>query len=103
MEMILPEQRMALRAFFNWGVARLLMTIICYFFNDWRSATIACAVFASPAILIILFIFPESPTYLHYRGKLEEMRKSEKKIARIAGIEYVEVPHAPVVEKKSFV
>uniref|UniRef100_A0AC34PW22 Major facilitator superfamily (MFS) profile domain-containing protein n=1 Tax=Panagrolaimus sp. JU765 TaxID=591449 RepID=A0AC34PW22_9BILA len=103
MEMILPEQRMALRAFFNWGVARLLMTIICYFFDDWRSATIACAVFASPAIIILLFIFPESPTWLHYKGRLQEMRESEKRMAKFAGVEYVEIPHAPVVHKKSFI
>jgi len=38
MEMLLPEQRMALRAFFNWGLARLWMTGICYAFPDWRTA-----------------------------------------------------------------
>ncbi len=38
MEMLLPEQRMALRAFFNWGWARLWLTGICYIFPDWRSS-----------------------------------------------------------------
>uniref|UniRef100_A0AC35F5B6 Major facilitator superfamily (MFS) profile domain-containing protein n=1 Tax=Panagrolaimus sp. PS1159 TaxID=55785 RepID=A0AC35F5B6_9BILA len=102
MEMILPQQRMALRAFFNWGVARLIMTLICYYFNDWRTASIACALFAAPAILILIFVMPESPTWLHYKGKLEEMKKSEEKVARFAGIHYIEEPHSAVVEKKNF-
>jgi len=103
MEMILPEQRMALRAFFNWGIGRLLLTIICYFFDDWRSASIACAVFAYPVLLILIFIFPESPTWLHYKGRLEDMVKSEKHCAKIAGVEHIELEHAPVVQKKSFI
>uniref|UniRef100_A0A914XUL3 Major facilitator superfamily (MFS) profile domain-containing protein n=1 Tax=Panagrolaimus superbus TaxID=310955 RepID=A0A914XUL3_9BILA len=102
MEMILPQQRMALRAFFNWGVARLIMTLICYYFNDWRTASIACALFAAPAILILIFVMPESPTWLHYKGNLEEMRKSEEKVARFAGIHYIEEQHSAVVEKQSF-
>uniref|UniRef100_A0A7E4V5X7 MFS domain-containing protein n=1 Tax=Panagrellus redivivus TaxID=6233 RepID=A0A7E4V5X7_PANRE len=102
MESILAEQRMPLRAFINWGIARLLLTIICYFFNDWRSASIACALFASPAILIIAFVLPESPTWLHYQGRLEEMRESEIRQAKIAGVAYVEVTHAPIVAKQGF-
>ncbi|MCP9257643.1 Protein F23F12.3 [Dirofilaria immitis] len=65
MEMLLPEQRMALRAFFNWGVARLMMTIICYLLPEWRLASFGNALAALPALLIVIFIFPESPTWLH--------------------------------------
>ncbi|KHJ81786.1 hypothetical protein OESDEN_18526 [Oesophagostomum dentatum] len=65
MEMLLPKQRMALRAFFNWGVARLLLTLLCMVFPGWRQASIACALTALPALLIIIFVFPESPTWLH--------------------------------------
>ncbi|PAV57798.1 hypothetical protein WR25_05105 [Diploscapter pachys] len=53
MEMLLPQQRMALRAFFNWG-------------------------------------------------RLEDMRASEKHIAKIAGIEYVPVQHKKIERSKSF-
>ncbi|TKR75962.1 hypothetical protein L596_017179 [Steinernema carpocapsae] len=102
MEMLLPEQRMALRAFFNWGVARLMMTVICYFFPEWREASIACAIAALPALLIVLFIFPESPTWLHNKHRMEDMRRSEKKIARIAGIPFVEVEHPKLEKKKGF-
>ncbi|KAK0415971.1 hypothetical protein QR680_012225 [Steinernema hermaphroditum] len=102
MEMLLPEQRMALRAFFNWGVARLMVTVICYYFPEWREASIACAIAALPAFLIVLFVFPESPTWLHNKHKMEEMRRSEKKIARIAGIPYVEVDHPKLEKKKGF-
>uniref|UniRef100_A0A1I7YLX4 MFS domain-containing protein n=1 Tax=Steinernema glaseri TaxID=37863 RepID=A0A1I7YLX4_9BILA len=102
MEMLLPEQRMALRAFFNWGVARLMVTVICYYFPDWREASIACAVAALPAFLIVLFVFPESPTWLHNKHRMEEMRRSERKIARIAGVPYVEVEHPKLEKKKGF-
>ncbi|CAD6193009.1 unnamed protein product [Caenorhabditis auriculariae] len=93
MEMLLPQQRMALRAFFNWGVARLLMTLICMAFPEWRMSSIACAVAALPALIIIIFAFPESPTWLHNKGRLEEMRASERHIAKVAGIPYVPVEH----------
>uniref|UniRef100_A0A0R3RLQ1 MFS domain-containing protein n=1 Tax=Elaeophora elaphi TaxID=1147741 RepID=A0A0R3RLQ1_9BILA len=98
MEMLLPQQRMALRAFFNWGIARLMMTAICYLLPEWRLASFGNAIAALPALLIVFFIFPESPTWLHSKNRLNEMRESEKKIARIAGIPYVEVEHK-VVEK----
>ncbi|CAD5222373.1 unnamed protein product [Bursaphelenchus xylophilus] len=103
MEMLLPEQRMALRAFFNWGTARLMVTLICWWFPDWRSASIACAVTALPALLIVIFIFPESPTWLHNKGRLEKMKESERKIARIAGKKNVDTEVEPIVHKKSII
>jgi MFS family permease len=103
MEMILPQQRMALRAFFNWGSARLIITVVCYFFPDWRSASIALALIASPMIIIIIFVFPESPTWLHNKGRLTEMKESEKKMARVAGIKYVEKEPEPIIRKKTVV
>lgn len=101
MEMILPQQRMALRAFFNWGSARLIMTLVCYFFPDWRTSSIALALIVSPMLLIIIFVFPESPTWLHNKGRLSEMKESEKKMARVAGIKYVEKEPEPILRKKS--
>ncbi|KAL4003515.1 Sugar transporter family protein [Acanthocheilonema viteae] len=100
MEMLLPQQRMALRAFFNWGIARLMMTAICYMLPEWRLASFGNAIAALPALLIIFFVFPESPTWLHSKNRLVEMRESEKKIARIAGIPYIEVEHK-MVEKNN--
>nr|CAD2182553.1 unnamed protein product [Meloidogyne enterolobii] len=86
MEQLLPSQRMAIRGFFNWGVARLIFTLICMFFPDWRSSSIACAIFSMPALIIIIFLMPESPTWLHSKGRLEQMRINERKIARLAGL-----------------
>ncbi|KHN79445.1 Uncharacterized protein F23F12.3 [Toxocara canis] len=103
MEMLLPEQRMALRAFFNWGVARLMMTLICYVFPEWRSSCFANALAAMPALLIVLFICPESPTWLHSKGRVEAMRESEKRIARVARVPYVEVEHKEAIKSQSLV
>lgn len=102
MEMLLPQQRMPLRACFNWGMARLLMTGLCFIFPDWRRASIACAVSSLPALLIVIFAFPESPTWLHSKGKLELMRNSERKIARVAGVEYKEIPHRTLEKSLTF-
>ncbi|GMT19726.1 hypothetical protein PFISCL1PPCAC_11023 [Pristionchus fissidentatus] len=102
MEMLLPQQRMALRAFFNWGVARLMITVICWQALEWRVATAACAALSIPAILILIFVFPESPTWLHTKGRLDEMRESEKAIARRGGMEYVPVKHRKIERNKTF-
>nr|CAD2197253.1 unnamed protein product [Meloidogyne enterolobii] len=56
------------------------------FFPDWRSSSIACAIFSMPALIIIIFLMPESPTWLHSKGRLEQMRINERKIARLAGL-----------------
>ncbi|KAI6177299.1 hypothetical protein M3Y97_00891600 [Aphelenchoides bicaudatus] len=87
MELILPQQRMALRAFFNWGTA--------------RSASIACALTASPMLIFVIFVFPESPTWLHNKGRLQKMRESEQKMARVAGVKYVEKEPEPIVRQKT--
>ncbi|CAJ0941320.1 unnamed protein product, partial [Mesorhabditis belari] len=102
MEMLLPQQRMALRAFFNWGVARLAVTLICYGFPDWRTASIVCALVAAPALLIVIFIFPESPNWLHHKGKTQSMIDSEKKIAKWAGVPYKPVAHKKIEHAKTF-
>uniref|UniRef100_A0A915D402 Uncharacterized protein n=1 Tax=Ditylenchus dipsaci TaxID=166011 RepID=A0A915D402_9BILA len=48
------------------------------------------------------FVFPESPTWLHNKGRLEQMRINERKIASFVGEKYVEVQHEPIVETESF-
>ncbi|CAB3402410.1 unnamed protein product [Caenorhabditis bovis] len=101
MEMLLPKQRMALRAFFNWGVARLMMTLIAMALPEWRMSSIACALAALPALLIIILVFPESPTWLHNKGRLEEMKKSEKHIAKVAGVPYQPIQHEKIEHTKT--
>lgn len=95
------------------GVARLLMTLICWAFPDWRTSTYVNAAAALPAFLIVVFILPESPTWLlskvssavlcrllsvdiimlpilfGIQGRLSDIEKSDKKIAKVAGIPYV--------------
>uniref|UniRef100_A0A914H0R7 Uncharacterized protein n=1 Tax=Globodera rostochiensis TaxID=31243 RepID=A0A914H0R7_GLORO len=100
MEIILPAQRMALRAFFNWGIARLALTLLCLLFPHWQSASIACAIAALPALLFVVFVFPESPMWLHSKNRLEQMRDSERRIARIAGVPFTETVHRAVPEKE---
>ncbi|GMR43152.1 hypothetical protein PMAYCL1PPCAC_13347, partial [Pristionchus mayeri] len=102
MEMLLPQQRMALRAFFNWGVARLMITGICWYTLEWRLATFACAALTLPAILILIFIFPESPTWLHTKGRLDAMRNSEKLVAKRGGVPYVPIKHRKLERNKTF-
>ncbi|KIH46667.1 hypothetical protein ANCDUO_23278 [Ancylostoma duodenale] len=84
------------------GVARLLMTLLCMIFPEWRAASIACAITALPALLILIFVFPESPTWLHNKGRLEEMRAAERYIARFAGVEYKPVAHKKIEHNKNW-
>uniref|UniRef100_A0A183C3P9 MFS domain-containing protein n=1 Tax=Globodera pallida TaxID=36090 RepID=A0A183C3P9_GLOPA len=90
----------ALRAFFNWGIARLALTLLCLLFPHWQSASIACAIAALPALLFVVFVFPESPMWLHSKNRLEQMRDSERRIARIAGVPFTETVHRAVPEKE---
>uniref|UniRef100_A0A914XR49 Major facilitator superfamily (MFS) profile domain-containing protein n=1 Tax=Plectus sambesii TaxID=2011161 RepID=A0A914XR49_9BILA len=83
-ELILPEQRIFLRAFFNWGFGRVIFTFICYLLPNWRWASAATALVALPAIPLIAFI-PESPIWYESKKRYKEMREAQQKIARIGG------------------
>ncbi|PIO62004.1 hypothetical protein TELCIR_16457 [Teladorsagia circumcincta] len=85
------------------GVARLIMTLICMAFPEWRISSIACALTALPALLILIFIFPESPTWLNNKGRLEEMRTAERYIARFARVQYKPVVHKKIEHNKVLV
>ncbi|KAI1710191.1 solute carrier family 22 member 15 [Ditylenchus destructor] len=102
MEMVLPEQRIALRALFNWGNARIMLTLICYLFPNWRVASFICAACSLPTLFLMLFVFPESTIWLHHKGKLEQMRANERRVAKIAGVKYQEVQHDPIGKQYSF-
>uniref|UniRef100_A0AC34Q9K9 Uncharacterized protein n=1 Tax=Panagrolaimus sp. JU765 TaxID=591449 RepID=A0AC34Q9K9_9BILA len=93
---------MFLRAVFNWGIGRIMLTIICWLFNDWRTACLVCTLVASPALILIIFVLPESPTWFHYNDKPEKMRESERKICKLAGIQMKNVKHEQIVEQKKF-
>ncbi|KAK5984681.1 hypothetical protein GCK32_005974 [Trichostrongylus colubriformis] len=107
-ELVLPQQRMVIRGVFNWvrfksggGVVRIALTLVCMMFPDWRTSSIACAIAMLPAIFSIAFIFPESPTWLHNKGRLEEMKAAEQYIARFAGEKYEPVQHKPIEHVKT--
>uniref|UniRef100_A0A914W2C2 Major facilitator superfamily (MFS) profile domain-containing protein n=1 Tax=Plectus sambesii TaxID=2011161 RepID=A0A914W2C2_9BILA len=86
MELILPQQRVFLRAFFNWGWGRVALTLVCALFPSWRIASVVSGALLLPILPIIYFVFPESPMWLENKGRFDEMLRSEAKIARIAGI-----------------
>uniref|UniRef100_A0A1I7XAN7 MFS domain-containing protein n=1 Tax=Heterorhabditis bacteriophora TaxID=37862 RepID=A0A1I7XAN7_HETBA len=46
-------------------MARLTLTLTCMMFPEWRSASMTSAILAVPALLIVIIVFPESPTWLH--------------------------------------
>ncbi|KJH45816.1 hypothetical protein DICVIV_08140 [Dictyocaulus viviparus] len=101
-ELLLPEQRMLLRGIFNWGIARLILTTVCMIFPNWRSASIVCALLLLPPIFCIIFVFPESPTWLHNKGRLMELQKVEQYIAEITGKKYEYVQKKSIEHVKTF-
>lgn len=42
----------------------------------------------APMIPIIYFLFPESPTWLHNQQRIDDMEKSERKLAKLRRIKY---------------
>ena len=96
MECVLPEQRMPIRTIANWGNGRLLITALCALAGDWRGASIACAAVAVVPLLLLVFVVPESPMWYHAKQRVEQMRRSERQMARIAGVEYVEREPPPM-------
>lgn len=116
MELILPEQRVFLRTIVNWvniielilysifkGYARLIMTLIAMAVGHWRYASFLSALVISPALIVVYFVLPESPTYLHKKNRLEDMERSERTIARIGHIRYVPSMIVCVYEERYFV
>ncbi|ETN76165.1 hypothetical protein NECAME_03538 [Necator americanus] len=100
------------------GIARIILTITCMLFPEWRAASIACALILIPAILCIFFVFPESPTWLHNKvkkklhrsqefdrirrqGRIEEMYDAERYIAHFAGVKYEPVEHKSIEHVKT--
>ncbi|PIC19974.1 hypothetical protein B9Z55_025323 [Caenorhabditis nigoni] len=101
LESILPHQRMVVRGFFNWGWTRIFTTLICYFAGEWRMASCVFALCLMPALFMTVFVLPESPIWLHSKGRITEMIETEKYMANIAGVPFVPVEHH-LIESKSF-
>ncbi|KAI6184832.1 hypothetical protein M3Y97_00638500 [Aphelenchoides bicaudatus] len=89
MELVLPEQRVPMRGLFNWGIARLCLTMSCFFFPEWRQSTLVFAPVCLCMLLIVILVLPESPTWLHNKGRIQKMHETEKYIAKVGKIEYV--------------
>lgn len=102
MEVLPSDKRIFIKCLFNWGLSRVLLTAICYYFNNYASALLVSGLMVIPAILLLIFYFPESPTWYHYKNMEEKMIKSEKIIAKLSNIEYVKVQHEPITKKESF-
>ncbi|EFP09944.1 hypothetical protein CRE_11551 [Caenorhabditis remanei] len=92
-EVILPQQRMVLRGFFNWGWSRIGLTILCYLTREWRFASFTAAISLIPALILVIFVLPESPIWLHSKGFTARMTQSEIHIAKVAGVPYTPVEH----------
>uniref|UniRef100_A0A0N4Z1P9 MFS domain-containing protein n=1 Tax=Parastrongyloides trichosuri TaxID=131310 RepID=A0A0N4Z1P9_PARTI len=101
-EVLPPQQRLFVKCFFNWGLSRVIMTFICYFFNDYSSALFISGIILIPSVLLLIFYFPESPTWYHYKHKEELMIQSEKKIAQLSHLPYEGSQHEPITNKESF-
>ncbi|KAF1748724.1 hypothetical protein GCK72_025191 [Caenorhabditis remanei] len=101
MESILSHQRMVIRGFFNWGWTRVFITAVCFLTREWRSASYVCAACLLPALLMIVFIIPESAIWLHSKGRNTEMIESEIFMARIAGVIYEPKEHK-IIQSKTF-
>ncbi|CAA93635.2 Major facilitator superfamily (MFS) profile domain-containing protein [Caenorhabditis elegans] len=99
LESILSHQRMVIRAFFNWGWTRVFITVVCYLTQEWRLASYVCAACLVPALLMLIFLIPESAIWLHSKGETAKMIESEKFMAKIAGVSYVPIEHKLIHSK----
>uniref|UniRef100_A0A0K0F9L5 Solute carrier family 22 member 15 (inferred by orthology to a human protein) n=1 Tax=Strongyloides venezuelensis TaxID=75913 RepID=A0A0K0F9L5_STRVS len=102
LEVLPSDRRIFVKCFFNWGLSRFILTTICYFFNDYSSVLFICGLIIIPAIVLLIFYFPESPTWYHYKSMEEKMIESEKKIAKFSNLEYVPIQHELITKNESF-
>ncbi|KHJ79227.1 hypothetical protein OESDEN_21132, partial [Oesophagostomum dentatum] len=86
-ELIRPEQRVFMRSFFNWGYARMVFTIVCMLCDHWRSASIATSLLASPTLLAIAFMLPETPKWYISKGRHADAKRSAATLKYLSGRE----------------
>ncbi len=75
----------------------MIGTLLCFLMPHWRYASIAHSLVSVPAILLVIFLVPESPKWSETKGRIEEMNRSLAWIARFNGdrpsdVEMSEVP-----------
>ncbi|KAL6725170.1 hypothetical protein Aduo_007244 [Ancylostoma duodenale] len=86
-ELIRPEQRVFMRSFFNWGYARVVFTVVCMLCDHWRSASIATALLASPTLLAIAFLLPETPKWNISKGRFADAKRAAARLKYLSGKE----------------
>ncbi|CAJ0597374.1 unnamed protein product [Cylicocyclus nassatus] len=86
-ELIRPEQRVFMRAFFNWGYARMVFTAMCFLCDHWRSAAIATSLLTCPTLLAIAFMLPETPKWYMSKGRHAEAKQSIVTLKYLSGRE----------------
>ncbi|EYB91676.1 hypothetical protein Y032_0203g1831 [Ancylostoma ceylanicum] len=86
-ELIRPEQRVFMRSFFNWGYARVVFTVVCMLCDHWRSASIATALLASPTLLAIAFLLPETPKWYISKGRFADAKRAAARLKYLSGNE----------------
>uniref|UniRef100_A0A914BXQ3 Major facilitator superfamily (MFS) profile domain-containing protein n=1 Tax=Acrobeloides nanus TaxID=290746 RepID=A0A914BXQ3_9BILA len=101
-ELVLPQQRMAIKTYTNWGTVRLITTWICYYVQNWRYASMICSLCALPALIIIIFVFPESPPWLYSKKKYAQLKETQAYIAKIGKTPFVEVPQGVSTQKMNY-
>ncbi|CAO4373073.1 unnamed protein product [Caenorhabditis nigoni] len=97
-ELVSPHQRFKLRTFSNWANARIMLTLVALFTGEWRLSSHVSACISMITLAIVYFILPESHIWLRKKGRYEEAEESRKRIAALAGIEFVPMPPPEKVE-----
>lgn len=91
-ELVSPTQRFKLRTFSNWANARIMLTLVALFTGEWRLTSHVSAAISCITLAIVVFILPESHIFLRKVGRHEEAEESRKRIALLAGEEFVPLP-----------
>lgn len=66
-----------------------MLTLVALFTGEWRLSSHVSAVISLITLAIVYFILPESHIWLRKKGRYEEAEVSRKRIADLAGIEFV--------------
>ncbi len=51
----------------------MVVTLICYAIPHWRYASFAVPLATLPILVLLIFVVPESPTWLGSKGRIDEM------------------------------
>ncbi|EPB71271.1 hypothetical protein ANCCEY_09635 [Ancylostoma ceylanicum] len=68
------------------GYARVVFTVVCMLCDHWRSASIATALLASPTLLAIAFLLPETPKYIS-KGRFADAKRAAARLKYLSGNE----------------